>query len=296
MQQGYIKLYRKILDSPVWSDPYYLKLWLYCLLKATHRERKVIHGNQVITLQPGQFLTGRISLAEDLNKDMKPKLRLSERTWYRYLENLEKWQMLSIKKTNKYSIVSINKWKEYQETDQQLTNNCPSNDHQMSTNKNVKNDKNVKNNISTTTSDVSEKEDAIIFYQENIGMITPSISDEMLAWIDDFGDEMVIEALRRSINRNKASWGYALSILRSWKRKNIKTIEQAKAEEIEFSNQQLTRYKNNSFSSPAKKEIIPDWFYERKSQKDKPLEEQEQKIVEMERILQKYKKTGGEET
>ena len=36
--QGYIKLYRKTMCSPIWQDPYYFKLWMYCLMKATHKE------------------------------------------------------------------------------------------------------------------------------------------------------------------------------------------------------------------------------------------------------------------
>lgn len=145
--QGYIKIYRKLMDSPIWSDPYYLKLWMYCLMKATHKEREVILGNQVVPLEPGQFITGRTSLSEDLNKGMKPKQKLNESTWWRYLNNLEKLEMLHIKKTNKYSIVSIVKWSDYQETEQQMNNRRTSDEQQMNTNKNVKNVKNNKEYI-----------------------------------------------------------------------------------------------------------------------------------------------------
>lgn len=141
--QGWIKLHRKIVDSPIWNDPHYLKLWLYCLMKATHKPREVIIGNQVIKLTPGEFITGRKSLADDLNAGVKAKLKLNELTWWRYLNCLERMQMLNIKKTNKYSIVSIVNWHEYQETEHQMNNKCTTNEQQMNTNKNVKN---VKNN------------------------------------------------------------------------------------------------------------------------------------------------------
>lgn len=140
--QGWIKVHRKLVNNPIWQDPYYLKLWMYCLMKASHKEHKQLVGNQMVTLNPGEFVTGRKSLSDDLNNGVKPKQQLSERTWYRYLENLESWGMLTIKKTNKYSVVSINKWHDYQESDQQLTNNRPTVDHQLTTNKNVKNVKN----------------------------------------------------------------------------------------------------------------------------------------------------------
>lgn len=143
--QGYIKLYRKTMESPIWQDPYYLKLWMYCLMKASHREHKQLIGNQLVDLKPGEFVTGRNALADDLNNGMKPKQKQSEISWWRYLNNLEQWGMLNIKKTNKYSVISISKWCEYQESEQQLNNNRTTDEQQLNTNKNVKNDKNEKN-------------------------------------------------------------------------------------------------------------------------------------------------------
>lgn len=93
-------------------------------------------------LQPGEFITGRTALSEDLNKGMKPNQKQSELSWWRYLNNLEKWEMLNIKKTNKYSVVSIVKWVDYQETEQQVNNNRTTDEQQLYTNKNVKNVKN----------------------------------------------------------------------------------------------------------------------------------------------------------
>ena len=62
------------------------------------------------------------------------------------MNNLQKREMLNIKKTNKYSVVSIVKWHEYQETEQQLNNNRTTDEQQLNTNKNVKNVKNEKKN------------------------------------------------------------------------------------------------------------------------------------------------------
>ena len=47
-KQGYIKLYRQITDTPVWADSDKLKLWLMCLMKATHDEKTQVVGNQII--------------------------------------------------------------------------------------------------------------------------------------------------------------------------------------------------------------------------------------------------------
>jgi hypothetical protein len=143
--QGFISLHRKLMDNPLWSDPNYLKLWIYCLFKASHKEHEQLIGNQMLLLKRGQFVTGRKSLTEDMNRGVKPDQQLSEKSWSRYLKNLEKWQMLTIKVTNKFSVVTIEKYDFYQtfgaktdhQSDQQLTNNCPTTDQQLTTNNNV---------------------------------------------------------------------------------------------------------------------------------------------------------------
>lgn len=298
-------LHRKLKDNPVWTDPNYLKLWIYCLFEASHKAREQMVGNEIIKLKRGQFITGRSALAEEMNRGVKPKQRLSERTWFRYLKNLEEWGMLSIKSTNKYSIITIDNYDIYQsvssktvqESDQQMSNKCPTNDQQMSTNNNVNNDNNVNNYISTTTTEAKlekQKQDAIIFYQNNFGIIRPAISENILAWIDDLGDEMVIEAMRRALARNKPSWAYVESILKSWVSKNIKTIEQAKAEETEFVNQRKNRFNK---SQMKKKEVLPDWWHEHEKKKQQRQEENnnqsianDQDVIELQEILNKYRK------
>lgn len=142
--QGWIKLHRKLLENPIFNDPHLLKLWIYCLLKATHKERKQIVGKQIVELKPGQFVTGRFALAEEYNRGAKPKDIVSDRTLWRWIKFLEECEFLSIKSTTKYSVITITNWDRYQENDQQMTNKRPSNDQQMTTNKNDKNEKNDK--------------------------------------------------------------------------------------------------------------------------------------------------------
>jgi hypothetical protein len=101
-----------------------------------------------VKLKRGQYVTGRFALAEEMNKGMKPKQKLNDKTWWRHLECLERWGMLTIKSTNKYSVVTVDKYEFYQDvfnkTDQQMTNSCPTNVQQMSTNNNVNNGNNEK--------------------------------------------------------------------------------------------------------------------------------------------------------
>ena len=52
---------------------------------------------------------------------------------------LEKLQMISIKSNNKFSIISIDNWEEYQGEEQQKNNKRTTKEQQSNTNKNVKN-------------------------------------------------------------------------------------------------------------------------------------------------------------
>lgn len=151
MSQGYIKLYRKIRQSPIFNDMQLYRLWTICLTEASHKERDQIIGKQTVHLKQGEFVTGRFDITEMYNSGLKAKDKVKgEKTVFRWLETLEKGGYLTIKKTNKFSIVSIDNWELYQENngfeqleepvnDHQKTNKRPSNDQQMTTNKNVEN-------------------------------------------------------------------------------------------------------------------------------------------------------------
>lgn len=152
--KGWIKLHRKIRDNSIFNDHQLLRLWLICLTEATHKERDQIIGKQTVHLMPGQFVTGRFQIQELYNAGLKKDdQQKGEKTVFRWLETLENGGFLTIKKTNKYSVVSIDNWGVYQGDEsnddqqivQQMTIKRPSNDQQMTTNKNVKNVENDEN-------------------------------------------------------------------------------------------------------------------------------------------------------
>ena len=141
---GWIKLHRSLLKSAVFDDPQLLKLWLWCLLKATHTPRETVIEKQLVKLEPGQFPTGRFKLEEEFNRGTPKRKRVSAITLWRWLKKLEEWQMLNIKTHSKFSIVTVSNWSEYQQDEQQMNNKWTTDEQQVDTNKNVKNDKNGK--------------------------------------------------------------------------------------------------------------------------------------------------------
>ena len=129
MPEGYIKLWRKSLEDSLWQNISIWRLFEYCLLKATYREHTVLVGMQEINLKPGQFVFGRKVASEESG--------LSERTIRTCMEKLKNMRKLTIKTTNKFSIITIVNWGRYQtdeivndqQNDQQATNKRPTSDH-----------------------------------------------------------------------------------------------------------------------------------------------------------------------
>ncbi len=137
-------MHRRLKESAVFGDPDLLKLWLLCLLKATHKPREVVIEKQVVRLEPGQFVTGRFELEKEYNDGVPNRKKISASTLQRWLRKLETWQMLNIKTYSKFSIVTVSNWTEYQQDEQQVNNKWTTNEQQVDTDKNDKNGKNDK--------------------------------------------------------------------------------------------------------------------------------------------------------
>jgi hypothetical protein len=110
---------------------------MWCLLKASHDEITVLVGYQKVQLKPGQFVFGRKKAAAETG--------LSERTIRTCLDCLKSMENVTIKTTNKFSILTIEKWNFYQgspdKTTSKMTSKRPASDQQATTNKNEKNEK-----------------------------------------------------------------------------------------------------------------------------------------------------------
>ena len=138
--EGYVKLWRKSLESPIWQNHNLWRFWEWCLMKATFKPRVGKVGFQDVQLEPGQFIFGRLTASKETG--------LSEQTIRTSIDSLRSSQNLTIKSTNKYSIISIVNWAKYQEdATQQTTKQRPTNDPLTTTDKKGKKDKKEKKGI-----------------------------------------------------------------------------------------------------------------------------------------------------
>ena len=120
---GWIKLHRKLKDSPIFNNERLLKAFIWCLLKATHSGYEQMVGRQKVWLEPGQFVTGRHKAGASLN--------MSPSTAWSYLKLLEDESTITINSNNKYSIVTIENWSLYQSDENNPDNKKTANKQQM---------------------------------------------------------------------------------------------------------------------------------------------------------------------
>ncbi|GAA5428028.1 phage replisome organizer N-terminal domain-containing protein [Lactococcus lactis] len=109
---------------------------------------------------------------------------------------------------------------------------------------------------STATSTNSDFQYLIELYQANFGIVKPILYDDLKADLEDYGLELIIEAVKRAVKRQR-EYGYAQGILKSWNRSGIKTLEQAKAEEVSFQNKSQNNQNKFQQQKPVKK--APEW-------------------------------------
>lgn len=110
MERGYVKLWRRTLDSGLLQSPTAWQVFGWILLNATRSKRKLIVGGQVFQLEPGDYVASVASLSE--------ALRLSTKQIRTALSLLEKLEILAIKGTNKGSVFSLVNWERYQDEGQ----------------------------------------------------------------------------------------------------------------------------------------------------------------------------------
>ena len=154
MNNGWIKLHRSILDWEWYDDINTMRLFLHCLFKANHKDKKY-RGTVV---KRGTFLTGRELLAQETGLSVR-QIRTS-------LSKLKSTNELSIKSSSKGSVVEVVNYHKYQSATNETTNERPASNQRATSNKNDKNDKNEKKKT---------------YYTESEGLVVPqAFLDKMI--------------------------------------------------------------------------------------------------------------------
>ena len=97
-----MKLYRKTLDSAVFSDDWTFRLWCWCLMRANYKPR----WSGAKEVPPGSFTAGRLTASQELG--------VSPSKWYRGMQRLEELGQVTLEANSKWTTVTICKWATYQ--------------------------------------------------------------------------------------------------------------------------------------------------------------------------------------
>lgn len=131
---GWIKIHKKILDWEWYEDSNAFRVFFHLLLSASWEDRRW----KGIQVKRGQAVIGRTSLAK--------RLRLSEQQVRTSLERLKSTGEITIKTTNRFTLITVANYDIYQEGGGEITskitsgatNNQPTNNQQITTSKESK--------------------------------------------------------------------------------------------------------------------------------------------------------------
>lgn len=127
---GWIKIHRKILDWEWYNDSNTFRLFMHLILKANHKPKKY----RGVTIDVGCLMTGRELLSNETG--------LSVQQVRTCLERLKSTNEITIKSTKQGTIIQVLNYQKYQVSTNEITEEQPQNNQQVTINKNVKNEKN----------------------------------------------------------------------------------------------------------------------------------------------------------
>lgn len=102
---GYVRLHRKTLGSRVMGDPIAFYVWHWCLLKACYKPYRW----RGLTLEPGQFVTGKRSGSAEL--------QIPQSTFWGAIARLRDWGQLDTHTDRRGTVVTVVHWETYQSSE-----------------------------------------------------------------------------------------------------------------------------------------------------------------------------------
>lgn len=158
MENGWISIHRRLLSWEWWEDANTTRLFLYLLLSANHTEKKW----RGVTCRRGQVITSLSTI--------KQQTGLSIQQIRTCFDRLKSTGELTVESTSKYSMITVNKYEDYQikvtskstrnATNEQQTSNkratTTNNDNKENNDNNIK--ENIKRNRLPKTDELSEED------------------------------------------------------------------------------------------------------------------------------------------
>lgn len=129
--EGWIKLYRKLMESKYGKDLEMVGFFAHMLMRANHKDGFTHDGTKILA---GQFMTSQEKLASEFRLT-RPKIQ-------RMLAKLKDAKQIDLQTSPKNTIITILNWQLYQSDDQPAINQRAATVQLPCTNKNANNNKN----------------------------------------------------------------------------------------------------------------------------------------------------------
>jgi DnaD/phage-associated family protein len=222
--EGFIKLYRKMLEWGWYDDGPTKDVFIHLLLIASY-EDKFYRG---IPLERGQVVT--------TVKEMEVKLGLTTRQIRTALSKLISTNEVTKKSTSKFTIYTINNYADYQacdkQSDKRATNERQTSDKPSNTKK-VRSKEYI---ATTAASDAGcdlynqDLSDCIQRYEQNCGSVPRAVADAISTALLKFPASLICQAIDEAAANNARRWSYISKILDRCEQQGICTVEAYLAE------------------------------------------------------------------
>ena len=218
MSKGWIKLHRKIQESPLYKslNSKQRDVMIQLLIMANHSQNEWEWNGHICKTNTGQFITSIQSIKEKCANDVSVQ---SVRT---ALLKLEKWHFLTNESTKDGRLITICNYSIYQSGEEETNNqtNKELTKHQQSSNKELttnKNDKNVKNEKNINDGWIAPANDEIsLLWIKTFGKQPNLIEwEETKKLINEFGKEKVEKEFRDAIINGAKSLRYVINALKN---------------------------------------------------------------------------------
>ena len=259
--KGWISLHRSIQEHWLWQEKPFSKgqAWLDLLLSANHQDRKILLGNELINVERGSFITSQ--------KKLMGRWGWGSEKTRTFLKLLDSDEMIKFQPDKKKTTIIILNYDRYQKQNG-LNADIPTdsenmqNDNRMQTERKqndsrtpaeTNNNDNNYNNINNDNNSSGSTPNYIEFFNRNFHLINSYEVNILNSFIKDgLSEEVILLALEEAIGNNVRTIKYVKSILQNWLEKNIKNIEDVKAEQEKFKRE--TEEKKTKYSNVERKD------------------------------------------
>lgn len=157
----------------------------------------------------------------------KPTMITTTKVTHGLLISIENYDYYQTPKNYESNKETVYEEQEKIKLEQQLPNNI---------NKNVKNDKQIKNYDDNKNQNNQSEQNVFKFYEQNgFGTLNPYVANKIDAWIEEFeNEELIIHAMKLAIENDARKWNYIEAILRTWFNKGLKNISDVESEKLSY--------------------------------------------------------------